>query len=186
MDRNQGRALSGVNSPALSLRLLRGDAAETAALQNVLESAHHYYEAVFGAPPGPDEAQSLFASLPPGKDGQDKYVWGLYAGVALVGCADVIRGYPVSNKAVIGLLLLGASWQGHGLGRQFAGMIEGAIGEWREILHLRIGVALTNPRALAFWQRVGFVATGEVKFAEPGHIRVTVLEKPVAGTRAHE
>ena len=168
------------------MRLLRGDVADTAAVQNALESAHAYYETVFGAPPGPAEAQSLFAALPPGKDGQDKYVWGLYSGDALIGCADVIRGYPVPDKAVIGLLLLGAPWQGHGLGRQFAAMIENAIGEWREIVHLRIGVALTNPRALAFWHRVGFVATGEVKFAEPGHIRVTVLEKPVSGTRAHE
>jgi hypothetical protein len=38
----------------------------------------------------------------------------------MIGCADVIRGYPTPDKAVIGLLLLAESWQQHGFGRAFA------------------------------------------------------------------
>ena len=117
MDRDQGRTLTDPGSDALTLRPLTGRAAEMAALQSVLEAAPAYFRIVGGAPPGPAEAQSLFTALPPGKGYDDKFVWGLYSGPAMIGCADVIRGYPTPDKVVIGLLLLAEPWQRHGLGR---------------------------------------------------------------------
>lgn len=149
------------------------------ALQRVLAAAPAYFECVSGGPPGPAEAQSLFSVLPPDKGYEDKFVWGLYSGPDMIGCADVIRGYPAADKAVIGLLLLAEPWQGRGLGRAFASLVEQAIAGWGTIARLRIGVALANPRALRFWQRLGYVETGEVKRAEPGGIPVAVLEKPL-------
>jgi len=178
VDGNQGGPLIGAE--ALTLRLLIGQPAEMAALQCVLEAAPEYFIRVTGAPPGRAEAQSTFTALPPNKTYEDKFVWGLYAGEAMIGCADVIRGYPVREKAVIGLLLLAQPWQRRGLGRAFAQLIEQAIGVWPEIERLRIGVVAVNEGALAFWRKLGYRETGEIKANPEFAGEVVVLEKPLA------
>ncbi|HVP86589.1 MAG TPA: GNAT family N-acetyltransferase [Casimicrobiaceae bacterium] len=178
MDGDQGGPL--IRAEALTLRLLTGRPAEMAGLQCVFEAAPDYFALVNGAPPGRAEAQSTFTALPPNKTYEDKFVWGLYAGEAMIGCADVIRGYPVREKAVIGLLLLAQPWQRRGLGRAFAQLVEQAIGVWPEIERLRIGVVAVNEGALAFWRKLGYRETGEIK-ANPEFVReVVVLEKPLA------
>jgi RimJ/RimL family protein N-acetyltransferase len=172
VDRNQ--------SWALTLRLLTGQPAETAALQYVLEAAPAYYLTVTGLPPGAAEAQSTYTALLAEKTYADKFVWGLYAGESMIGSADVIRGYPVPQKAVVGLLLLAQAWQRRGLGRAFAALIEQAIGGWPEIECLRLGVADSNTGAHAFWHKLGYRETGEVKPAPPGFIAaIRVMEKPL-------
>jgi len=170
----------------LTLRPLTGEPAEITALQSVLEAAPDYFQRITGSAPGAAAGQSTFAALPPGKDYEDKFVWGLYEGDAMIGCADVIRGYPTPEKAVIGLLLLVEARQRKGLGRAFAALVEQAIGAWPAIERLRIGVAASNPGALAFWRKLGYIETGEIKPAGPDFVReVAVLEKPIArgGTR---
>jgi RimJ/RimL family protein N-acetyltransferase len=167
-------------SDALTLRLLTGQPAEMAALQCVLEAAPAYFQTVTGVPPGGAEAQSTFTALPEGKTYDDKFVWGFYSGEAMIGCADVIRGYPVPEKAVIGLLLLAEDWQRRGLGRAFAALLEERIAGWAEVSRLRIGVVASNAAALAFWHKLGYRETGEVK-ANPEFLAdVVVLEKPLA------
>jgi RimJ/RimL family protein N-acetyltransferase len=151
-----------------------------AALQCVLEAAPDYFQLVTGAPPGGAEAQSTFTALPPDKTYADKFVWGLYEGDAMIGCSDVIRGYPVREKAVIGLLLLAQAWQHRGLGRAFAALVEQAVAAWPEIQRLRIGVVASNEGALAFWRKLGYLETGEVKQNSEFVREVIVLEKPLA------
>jgi RimJ/RimL family protein N-acetyltransferase len=180
VDRDQSGPLS-----FLTLRLLTGQPAELAALQRVLEAAPKYFLTVTGLPPGNAEAQSTFTALPQGKSYEDKFIWGLYEGESMIGCADVIRGYPVRDKAVIGLLLLGEPRQGRGLGRAFAALIEQAIGAWPEIRWLRLGVAAPNTGALAFWRKLGYRETGEVKPAPSGIVGdVLVMEKPLERVEA--
>ena len=163
------------------LRELKGEPAEMAALQAVLEAAPRYYQAVTGGPPGPAEAQSTFTALPPGRSYADKRVYGLYAGNAVIGVADVVRGWNAPHKAIIGLLLLAEPWQRRGIGRAFAALVEQAIGAWPEIATVRIAVAASNPGALAFWHRLGFRETGEVRpAAAPFNAEIVVLEKPLA------
>ena len=172
--RNSGSALS----LPLLLRLLAGEPAEMAALQAVFEATPRYFEAVCGTPPGPAEAQSTFTALPPGSRYEDKHVWGLYAGGTMLGVADVIRGWNAPEKATIGLLLIAQPWQRRGLGHAFSMLVEDAIRTWPEITTLRIGVVASNPAALAFWQRLGYRETGEVKLAAPPFVADTiVLEK---------
>ena len=151
-----------------------------AALQCVFEASPAYFESVTGSPPGSAEAQSTFSALPPGKDYDDKFVWGLYSGDAMIGCADVIRGYPVRESAVIGLLLLAEDWQHRGLGRAFATLVEQRIASWPEITRFRIGVVASNPGAVVFWRKLGYRETGEVKPPSSGFVaEVIVFEKPV-------
>lgn len=176
MDGDQGGPLNG----PLTLRLLTGRPAEMAALQCVLEAAPAYFRCVTGAPPRGALAQSTFTALPPDKTYDDKFVWGFYSGDAMIGCADVIRGYPVPDKAVIGLLLLAENWQRRGLGRALATLLEQAIAGWNEIATLRVGIVASNTGALAFWRKLGYSETGEVKPAASGFVAETiVLEKPL-------
>ena len=163
------------------LRVLTGEPAEWRRCRRCFEAAPRYFEAVCGGPPGPAEAQSTFTALPPGKSYDDKRVFGLYAGDAMIGVADVIRGWNAPDKAIIGLLLLAEGWQRRGIGRAFAALIEQAIVAWPEIATLRIGVVASNPDALVFWRRHGFRETGEVRPAAPPFVAETVvLEKPLA------
>jgi RimJ/RimL family protein N-acetyltransferase len=166
---------------AFNLRLLTGQPAEMAALQSVLEAAPGYFRTVNGAPPGGAEARSTFTALPEGKTYDDKFVWGLHSGEAMIGCADVIRGHPSRERAVIGLLLLAEAWQRRGFGRAFAALLERRIASWPEIERLRIGVVAANESALAFWRRLGYRETGEVRPPHSGFVReVIVFEKPLA------
>jgi GNAT superfamily N-acetyltransferase len=169
---------------SLSLSLLTGRPADIAAVQSVLAAAPGYFRATTGRPPGDDEAQRLFAELPPGRSDADKRVWGLVADGATIGCADVVRGWNAPDKAIIGLLLLAEPWQGRGLGRAFAARVEEAIAAWPEVGTIRLGVVAGHDRALRFWRRCGYRETGEVKPATPPLVAaVVVLEKPLQRSR---
>jgi len=184
MDRPPGSRATIEPPPALSLSLLTGRPAEVAAVQSVLAAAPGYFRATTGLPPDEAEARRLFADLPPGRSYADKHVWGLFADDAMIGCADVVRGWNGPDKAIIGLLLLAEPWQGRGIGRAFAALVEQAIAGWPEIESVRIGVVASHGRALGFWRRLGFRETGEVKPATPPLVAdVLVLEKPVARPR---
>ena len=173
--------MNATPTPLLTLRLLAGEPAEMAALQAVLEAAPSYFEQVCGTPPGAAEAQSTFTALPEGKRYVDKLVWGLYAGDAMLGVADVIRGWNAPHKAIIGLLLLAEPWQRRGIGRAFAALVEEAIRAWPEIATVRVGVVASNAGALAFWRRLGYRETGELRRAAPPFVADTiVLEKSLA------
>lgn len=168
-------------SNALILALLHGEPAEMAALQCVLEAAPAYYRSMTGAPPRGALAQTMFTALPPEKTYVDKFVWGLYAGNAMIGCADVIRGYPVRDRALIGLLLLAEPWQRRGLGRAFAMLVEQAILTWNEISTLRLGVGVSNHGAHIFWRKMGYLDTGEMKRAgQDVIVDVIIMEKPAS------
>ena len=152
-----------------------------AALGCVLQAAPRYFHVVTGLPPSAAEAQSLFSALPPGKTYDDKRVFGLYAGDAMIGCADVVRGYPVREKAVIGLLLLAEPWQRRGLGRAFERLVVQSLADWPEITTARIAVIATNTGALAFWRKLGYRETGERRAAsKPFVADAIVLERPIA------
>jgi len=70
--------------------------------------------------------------------------------------------------------------QRRGLGRGFSVLLEQVIGAWPEIECLRIGIVASNEGALAFWRKLGYRETGEIK-SHPEFVReVIVLEKPLA------
>jgi GNAT superfamily N-acetyltransferase len=92
----------------------------------------------------------------------------------LIGCFDIVRGYPDSKIAFIGLLLFVESEQGKSHGVEALQYIECLAGQWG-CTRLRIAVIETNKRALSFWTREGFVElyrkpsdryTGDVVFME--------------------
>lgn len=151
-----------------------------AALQRVLEDAPRYVERVTGAPPGSADAQSTYTVLPEGKGYDDKFVYGIYEGDEMIGCADVIRGWQRPDTAHIGLLLIAEPYQRRGHGRAAYQAIEREIAGWGA-KRVRIGVVGTNEDVLPFWRKLGFTPTGEVKPYRYGPVEshVTILEKPL-------
>lgn len=134
-----------------------------AALQRVLEGTPTSAELATGHPPGAVEAQSLFGALPPGMTSDSKYLYGFMTGVPeMVGCADLIRGWPIPSTVLIGLLLLDEKHQGHGLATSAYQEVEAKVRQWPEIEALRVSVVHSSAAVLPYWRRVGFVETGEV------------------------
>lgn len=98
----------------------------------------------------------------------------------MIGCADLIRGYPDSNTALLGLLLLAEPWQRRGFGTVAYHAIEDYVRSWGpDWKHIRIGVVQTNAEVMAFWAKLGFARSGEARSYRYGNIRsqTVVLSK---------
>lgn len=165
----------------IQFRILTGKADEVQSLQKVLESAPSYSLKISGSLPSSAEAQDLFVALPPGNDYSDKFVIGFYSDNKMFGCADIIRSFPNEKTAMIGLMLLSENYQAKGLGRIVYELIEKFCLSWPEIERARIGVAETNSLVLPFWEKMGFVKTGERKPFSEGTVKCDniVLEKQI-------
>ena len=155
------------------------------ALQRVLESAPTYSHLVTGVPVGPEDARSAYSSLPPNKSHDDKFVFGIHSDGQMIGCIDVVRGYPAPGTAHIGLLLIDEAHQRRGLGRKAMALLVQRIRAWRTCNNVRIGVVGANAEVLPFWDGLGFRRTGETKPYSHGVVRseVIILEcgLPAAG-----
>lgn len=149
-------------------------------LQRVLEEAPEYAMKVTGAPPNPHAADSLLAELPEGKTYEDKFVFCLQLSNHMVGCADVLRGFPVPEKAFLGLLLIGEPWQGRGLGAAAYAELEALVRSWG-CRTIRLAVVQANGHVLGFWKKLGFEETGERVEYSAGSVQseLVLMEKLV-------
>lgn len=168
--------------PPVELRRLSGTPDELATLQRVLDGAPTYHHRLQGAPAGPDEARATLGELPTGKTLEDKLVYGVYADGEMVGCADVIRGWPRAETAIIGLLLFAERHQRRGFGARAYAELERIAREWG-MTRMRIAVLASNAEVLPFWEGRGFRPTGERKPHRAGtaESELWVFEKPLAG-----
>jgi GNAT superfamily N-acetyltransferase len=165
----------------VTLRPLAGTTADLTAARGVFEGLRAYARAVHGEPFPPEEAEALFADMPPGFDDREaKTVFGVSQGGEMVGVADVVRGYPAEGTAMIGLLAIHESHQGRGIGAAVARLLEQSAREWG-CSRLRIGVVAANEPAFPFWQAIGFTPTGETRPWRDGSVvsEVVVMEKAV-------
>jgi RimJ/RimL family protein N-acetyltransferase len=166
---------------SLTLKPLDPDPGQVEQLQRVLEGAPTYGRRVTGSLPPPTAALELLVTLPPGKEPADKSVYGLFFGEQMIGCADIVRGYPDVTTTTLGLLLLTEAYQGRGLGARAYRQLEDIVRSWARIQKIRLGVLLTNAAVLPFWLKMGFRPTGECRPYDNGQItsEVICLEKAV-------
>lgn len=165
----------------VKLRLLQGESAEMAELQRVFEASPQYFERVTGVPPGPAEAQSTYSVLPEDKSYDDKFVFGIYVDERMIGCADVIRGYPDPATGFIGLLLVAEPFQRRGFGTIAYQQVEQEIARWN-CSRARLALVEVNDRVRTFWLKLGFRPTGEKKPYRYGSVvsESIFFEKPLA------
>jgi GNAT superfamily N-acetyltransferase len=150
-------------------------------IQHVLDEAPDYAMRVTGLPPDANAGESLLSELPEGMSYKDKFVFSVHFGDKIVGCADMLRGYPVPEKAFLGLLVISEHWQDQGLGAAAYAELESVARGWG-CRTIRLGVVLTNEKVFRFWERQGFRKTGEKVAFEAGSVNseVVLMEKPVA------
>lgn len=87
-------------------RLIPGDAINEYELQRLLEAAPTYSLRVQNRLPPLSAARDLMSDLPPTSSLRGKVVLGFNKASNLIGCADLVRGYPSARVAYLGLLLL--------------------------------------------------------------------------------
>lgn len=127
------------------------------ALQGLIEQCADYIELVSGSPPSSNEAEMLIASLPPGRTLDDKFLIGIFdQSGEMIGLIDAVKDYPVEGVWWLGLQLLAPEFRGAGIGEQFYRAFENWIIE-QGATQVQLGVLESNPRALVFWERLGFI-----------------------------
>ena len=88
----------------------------------------------------------------------------------MVGCVDLIRGYPTSDTAYIGLLLISEQVQRLGIGSATFELVEEYVRGWPVCERVRLAVARTNDGVIPFLRRRGFGPTGEIKSYRYGNV----------------
>jgi RimJ/RimL family protein N-acetyltransferase len=151
--------------------------ADKRALQNVYADAPLYCMRVVGHIPTLDEMRPV--QLPPGKTPEDDYFFGVYLRDQMIGCADLLRGYPDEKTAYLGLVLISERYQNRRLGVRACMELEKVALSWPEISIIRGSVVQTNEVVLKFWERLGAVDTGVRRPYSAGEIQsqAIVFEK---------
>lgn len=112
-------------------------------------------------PPLPDRESILsdMTALPPGKGPEDKYFLGFFRDGRLTAVMDLILGYPETDAAWMGWLILSPACQGRGAGSGILRDVEAALraAGFRE---LRLAVDRGNPQSWAFWTKNGYTRYG--------------------------
>lgn len=106
---------------------------------------------------------SLLQACPPSKDRNlDKFVLGFYERGNMIALIDLIQNYPQDNIWTIGYFLVHPTRQAMGNGASFLQKLLPFIQEFQG-QKLRCAVQEQNPRALHFWQKVGFAITDKIE-----------------------
>lgn len=107
--------------------------------------------------------KELFEALPPGKQMQDKEIYGLFYRGEMLGIVDLVKDYPQKGEWIIGLLLLEPSMRNIGLGSRTHKIISDYACE-QGADKLRVGVLEQNSEAFDYWKKLGYT---EISRTEP-------------------
>lgn len=163
--------------------------ADTARLQRFFDANPAYFQLLGGNPAGPDEAAELFDDLPPAGWSYTR-VW--HVGFAdargdLVAMADLVADLLAPAVWHVGLFVVATDRHGSGdadrLWQALAAWMQAQGAQW-----LRLGAVATNPRALRFWRRQGFIPLRVREGVEiSGRLHtVQILARPVSDGRIED
>jgi ribosomal protein S18 acetylase RimI-like enzyme len=148
----------------LELRRLSGEEIERwRSFRKCWRPLPNYFQRVTGHPPGPSEALSTYAMLHRVKQMPTSLFLEFFLNETMVGCVGIVRGYPDSQTAYLGLLLLREDHIRRGIGSAAYRNAESEVRAWTEIQKIRLAVIATNREVLPFWERQGFRRTGKIK-----------------------
>lgn len=144
-------------------------------LQKILEGAPGYHKKILGQPAMSDQAKKNLSERPPNFDKKNKFCFLVYDSTLIVAFIDLLRGYPKSHYAYLGLLIIPETLQKSGYGQQAYRLIEAEILKWNEIKVIRLGVANTN-HVNGFWKKMGFKETGKISKCNEPEIKCKIIE----------
>jgi GNAT superfamily N-acetyltransferase len=85
----------------------------------------------------------------------------------------------MENTATLGLLLVAEQYQRAGVGRLAYAELERLVRAWNSCDRVRLGVVMADSDVIAFWRKLGFSETGEMRQYDYGsvHSRIVIMEK---------
>lgn len=146
---------------AAGLELVELGARDLPRIQDLLERCAEWWALIHGRAPRDDEAERLLQDLPP------RYRRRWLVGVAgrdgaLAGLLDAADGYPERGITWIGLMLFDPAARSRGLGAALVAELEREVRAAGAVA-LQLIVQAQNPRARAFWERMGFSPVGDAR-----------------------
>ncbi|MCB9994692.1 MAG: GNAT family N-acetyltransferase [Hyphomicrobiaceae bacterium] len=130
-------------------------AADFDAVAGVFDNAQDYVRLEGGETSGQALAADFFDEWPDFFPPETRVNLGLFLGTDLAGIIEAGGAWPQPDDAYIGLMLFAPAFRGQGLGERFLAAYRDLVlghGATRIVL----GVLHNNPRARAFWTRLGF------------------------------
>lgn len=152
------------------LNIYRAQLVDAPIIQSVLEKAPRYQENIQGTDLDSDAGLSVLKELPPNCTQDLKHVLIVEKNDQVIGVVDIVKGYPESEVAYIGLLLLIEKFQGKGMGSLVYDKVEKYIRSLGGISRLRLSYVKNNS-VESFWKKMGFHVTGEKRPYESGSIK---------------
>ena len=152
--------------------------ADIAALAGLIDADPGYTQRADGRKPEPGDAAALLREAPPGVGPSDKVVLGALDGDRLVAVVDLIRGWPTSGTALVGLLQVHAGHQGRGVGRTVHDLsLRWVTRNWPETHAMRAIIVAPNAvHANPFWQAMGYQPQGDPVTYTGARVQTTAQE----------
>ena len=143
--------------------------ADLAAVEALYQAAAAFWQMTDRRPPNRQKAEAFFVDTPPGCDPAASHRLGLFEHYDLTGVAEMAFGFPNSNSAYLGLMVLAPSARERGLGRAFLHHLE-TLARAKACPELFLAVLEENQAGRGFWKAQGFAPTGLSRHdAETGH-----------------
>ncbi len=160
--RAAGEDSDGLNISTLSTqyRVRKITEAEISPVYRLAKSNAKYYEYMKTVPTR-ESLTEVISEVPGGVPHSRKHFVGFYNDEdRLVAIMDLITGYPESDDAFIGWLMVDGDMQGRGVGSGIFADVRAAM-KAAGYDYLSLGCIEDNEEALAFWKSQGFSETGE-------------------------
>lgn len=119
------------------------------------QAAADYIRIERDADPGPEVTDEFFNDTPPGCDPTQNLRLGLFDQGLLIAVADLAFGYPASDDAYLGLMIVIPAARGSGACTRLLHHVE-AEARAQKCKGLCLAVLEANPAARTFWERKGF------------------------------
>ena len=143
---------------------------DLAAVTDFQAEAQDYWLLAEGKCDPAAKAVAFFTDGPPGCDPAVSHRLGLFADGHLSGLAELSFGFPEAGDAYLGLMLIAPRLRSNGAGAMFLAEVE-RLARLAGSPVLYLAVLEANPRGRAFWERMGFAATGKSgRDDETGHV----------------
>ncbi len=167
----------GLNIETLSTqyRVKKITEADISPVYRLAKSNAKYYEYMKTVPTR-ESLTEIISELPEGASGNSKHFVGFYnTDDVLIAVMDLITGYPESDDAFIGWLMVDGNMQGRGVGSSIFADVRAAM-KAAGYDYLSLGCIENNEEAMTFWQKQGFTRTGE---EQQNEYKVIVLGRDI-------